>query len=474
MPIGTSKVGALGGLVPGGTETFNAPGTFSVPPGVKKVSITGKGGTGNPGNPGNPGNAGNAGGGGGGGGGGNFDLGGGGGQGPQLFKIELRSNPQGAPLPGGAQGGNTVVNAPGNAGQTGQTGSGGSAGNAGNAGTAGNSSSGLGNTFPGGAGGNAGAAGNAGTAGSGGGGGGGGQAGTVPTAGAGGTGGTGAQSGNAGGNNLETPIRNPFGCPAIQGGQGGGGAGSSGNAYSITYNAITTGGPPCQFFRPGTNVPQVNSSRCVLSRLGGAGSSFRPWTFPSGGQASYNYGSGTPSTNATGCSFFEGGLENNTPPSIVANTSTLLGRPLAPFPANTNIAIFRFEAGSRNIGPCGSSNKISSFFSILCAPQFPFSPWSNDTAAQKANAFRGGGGGGFGALGGFGPTPAPTRPRGSGGGGGGGRGAAGNPGGTQVTGGSGSPATPQTFNCVTVTPGATVPITVASPGGQIVISWNPQ
>jgi hypothetical protein len=58
MPIGTSKVGALGGLVPGGTETFNASGTFCVPPGVKKVSVTGAGGTGNPGNPGNTGNPG--------------------------------------------------------------------------------------------------------------------------------------------------------------------------------------------------------------------------------------------------------------------------------------------------------------------------------------------------------------------------------------------------------------------------------
>jgi hypothetical protein len=67
MPIGTSKVGALGGLVPGGTETFNASGTFSVPPGVKKVSITGTGGTGQPGQPGNAGNPGNYGGGGGGG-----------------------------------------------------------------------------------------------------------------------------------------------------------------------------------------------------------------------------------------------------------------------------------------------------------------------------------------------------------------------------------------------------------------------
>jgi hypothetical protein len=42
MPIGSSKLGVLGaGLVPGGTETFNASGTFSIPPGVKKVSVTG-------------------------------------------------------------------------------------------------------------------------------------------------------------------------------------------------------------------------------------------------------------------------------------------------------------------------------------------------------------------------------------------------------------------------------------------------
>jgi hypothetical protein len=50
MPIGSSKLGVLGaGLVPGGTETFNASGTFSIPPGVKKVSVTGVGGAGNPG-----------------------------------------------------------------------------------------------------------------------------------------------------------------------------------------------------------------------------------------------------------------------------------------------------------------------------------------------------------------------------------------------------------------------------------------
>jgi hypothetical protein len=45
MPIGSSKLGVLGaGLVPGGSVTFNASGTWAVPPGVKKVSITGRGG----------------------------------------------------------------------------------------------------------------------------------------------------------------------------------------------------------------------------------------------------------------------------------------------------------------------------------------------------------------------------------------------------------------------------------------------
>ena len=71
MPIGSSKIGVLGaGLVPGGTETFNASGTFSIPPGVKKVSVTGVGGAGNSGTAGTAGTAGNDGGGGGGGAGG--------------------------------------------------------------------------------------------------------------------------------------------------------------------------------------------------------------------------------------------------------------------------------------------------------------------------------------------------------------------------------------------------------------------
>jgi len=57
MPIGTSKVGLFGGKTPvvAGCETFNAPGTFTVPEGLEIVSVTGVGADGNPGNAGNPG-----------------------------------------------------------------------------------------------------------------------------------------------------------------------------------------------------------------------------------------------------------------------------------------------------------------------------------------------------------------------------------------------------------------------------------
>jgi hypothetical protein len=73
MPIGTSKSGLLGaGIVPGGSETFNSPGTFSVPAGVTLVNATGKG---SDGNAGNAGNAGGRGSGGSGGAGGNIVVG---------------------------------------------------------------------------------------------------------------------------------------------------------------------------------------------------------------------------------------------------------------------------------------------------------------------------------------------------------------------------------------------------------------
>ena len=48
MAIGASKIGVLGGkpIVPGGSQTFNTSGTFSVPVGVTKINVTGKGATG--------------------------------------------------------------------------------------------------------------------------------------------------------------------------------------------------------------------------------------------------------------------------------------------------------------------------------------------------------------------------------------------------------------------------------------------
>ena len=57
MAAGTPKIARLGGiaLTPGGTQTFNASGTFTAPVGITKVNLNMRGGSGNPGNPGNPG-----------------------------------------------------------------------------------------------------------------------------------------------------------------------------------------------------------------------------------------------------------------------------------------------------------------------------------------------------------------------------------------------------------------------------------
>lgn len=56
MPIGTGKVGLFGGIaIEAGSETFNAPGTFTVPADLKTVYMSGNGSTANAGNPGNPG-----------------------------------------------------------------------------------------------------------------------------------------------------------------------------------------------------------------------------------------------------------------------------------------------------------------------------------------------------------------------------------------------------------------------------------
>ena len=89
--------------------------------------------------------------------------------------------------------------------------------------------------------------------------------------------------------------------------------------------------------------------------------------------------------------------------------------------------------------------------------------------SESANGGVSGGGGGGGSVGSASPSA-----RGSGGGGGGGgRGNAGTAGGPSPT-ISGSAANPVTYNCVPVTPGTPTPITVGTPGGQVVISWNPQ
>ena len=60
-----------------------------------------------------------------------------------------------------------------------------------------------------------------------------------------------------------------------------------------------------------------------------------------------------------------------------------------------------------------------------------------------------------------------------GGGGGAGRGGAGNPGGSGGSGGAGANANPTVYNCISVTPGGSYPISVAT-GGQVYIQWNAQ
>ena len=327
MPIGSSKLGVLGaGLVPGGSVTFNTSGNWAVPPGVKKVSITGKGATGNPGNAGNSGNAGNFGRGGRGGGGGagispsppapvcqirGSSGGMGGGNYANAGCFPSQNAPPGAP--GNYQQGGKVgrpispngqdytgpqqqniwldptkfvsnLNRVGDGGSSGGSGSSGQAGQAGQAGNPGQASSGLGNTFPGGAGGNAGAAGNAGTGGSGGGGGGGGSGGVpLPLSnpspgGSGGSGGGGA--GGAGTNNLFPPINQPI--QRRFGGGGGGGAGATndgGTGFSAPCSANsvfggiggTTSGfsMPVQTTPPGTCMPPT--IRCTPTATTGGG-----------------------------------------------------------------------------------------------------------------------------------------------------------------------------------------------------------
>lgn len=430
MPIGTSRIGVLGaGVVPGGCQTFNASGTFTVPPGVSKVNITGKGGTGNPGNAGNSGNPGNPGTGGGGGGSGasirtgfncgptnDFICGNAGGY---AYKSGCSTNqfpgllPNASPIvAAGGNGGPGPNNGPGNPGSAGASGNAGNAGSAGNPGNTGNTSSGLCKNFTGGAGGNAGAAGAAGNGGSGGPGGSG-------TSGGGSNGGPAGSGGGAGGNGYNGPY-GP--CPFRQfGGAGGGGAGVTNDGQAGQNGRSYSPTAPCNTY---------------LGAIGGT------WSCTSAPFGSYD-----------GCL-----VPRGVPRNVVGGISK--GTP--------NILPFNYSAGQSinaagNPGNCQRRNASS------------FNPFGGNPAPGNPTfptIFRSGGAG---ASGGY----RCTSPFGlqsvamSGGGGGGARGVAGNAGGSSST-PSGSAATPSTFNCVSVTPGGSYPITVASPGGQIVISWNPQ
>jgi hypothetical protein len=478
MPIGSSKIGVLGaGLVPGGSVTFNASGTWPIPPGVKKVSITGVGGTGNPGVAGNSGNAGNPGGGAPGGNSGGFTANSG-----LTFRAGLAYSIGSTVW--GPQSPNSVARGPNNCpvgfncdifdkpvglaayqsppAQSGQGGTAGSAGSAGNPGNTGQASSALCNTFPGGCGGNAGVAGNAGTA---------------------GTGGlAGAKGQNA--------------CQGGAGGVGGTGGGTGGAGFANPSTLPQRGNLVCGK----SSIPQINNCCVTLRFYGGAGGGGAGATNSGGtGGNAFVVGCGGVTTNPTVPFGLArrgvGGTDNNISASAGA-------RPACPgynpFPQTANTMggpgggfTIQMQCGIR-----GGSDAIS-LVTLTTSP--PFAPASGQLAflpgrAQipngynlvnfspslptNNNVYRAGGGG---AAAGIASVGVPrlnmfnvtyNQVNGAGGGGGG-RGNAGNAGGTSPT-PTGTAGTPATFNCVPVTPGGTAPITVGTPGGQIVISWNPQ
>jgi hypothetical protein len=466
MPIGASKVGVLGaGLVPGGTETFNAPGTFSIPPGVKKVSITGRGGTGNPGNAGNQGNPGNPGSGGGGG------ASAVGSRSSNLFPCCIQSIPARsggaalrAPLLNGLQyacptfycqapnfspsnnstkyvmGGGLASSRcnPGAPGQQGFGGNDGTAGNCGNPGNPGNASNALGNTFPGGCGGNAGVGGAAGNAG---------------TAGQGGTGGLSGNQGRAGG---------AGGNGGGQGGQGNsqpgslGGVGGGGGAGAVNSGANGTQG---QTFNS-INQPQI-SGGFYFGVAGGTGNpqvSFLPVQSSVDKYPQIIQPSCLP--NPVLSPTMQGGIGGGG--AVGGSYQTNLGTQTG---ADGKFGGWVGYVTENLRGPC-----VNSLWGSNSSNGRHFAGNYNNPCLRPEIVRAGGGGGGSGTCS---VSPSAVTSAG-GGGGGGGRGNAGNASGPTPT-PTGSAGAPQTFNCVPVTPGTPTPITVGGPtGGQIVISWNPQ
>lgn len=431
MPIGSAKIGVLGaGLVPGGTQTFNASGTFSVPPGVKKVNITGKGATGAAGNPGNAGNAGGT---------GNPGQGGGGGNAP---------SPNGILIPGGFGGVNANSTA---AGSSGNSGSAGTAGNPGNTGATGQASTGLTKTFCGGAGGQGGTGGNAGNA---------------------GTGGSGGNKGcdSAALNNL---------CPGA-GGNPGGGAGAPGSGAPPSYGGGGGGGAgETNAGSAGSGYPNPNTPG-----IGGAGGN------PGGGIGGYgSCAQIKPSNSPWPCHFefntaflrsicgVKGSAACSSRPAC-ASTAQQRTPQATPNPYAFNSRNYPWQGSCNPNISQGSTGVFNPFNYGFPGPVCCLNVYvGRHTSAirnsvkrgRNANNCRAGGGGSGGNQ-----FPGAVAFSGAGGGGRGGAGnagAAGNPG---NAGNPGSAANPTTFNCVPVTPGSPYPIVVGSPGGQIVISWNPQ
>lgn len=274
MPAGTPKVALFGGkaIVPGGTQTFNSPGTFTVPVGVSRINITGRGGSGNPGNSSNAGNPGSGG------------VGGVGGTG-----VNVRPY-----CPCNGQGG-TQSQSGGSAGYlqcgfspAGANGNPGSAGNPGNAGTA---STGFCLTFPGGAAGNGAAAGSGGSKGNVGASGGtlttywsspcGWQSYSTQPGGAGGNGGGpgttaapcysplwtfgwgGGGAGVCNNGSTRTDMTSPWRCGGSGGNPGGGGGGGF---------PACSGQTPC--FRPNSTGRKANADRAGSGGGAGAGAGY--------------------------------------------------------------------------------------------------------------------------------------------------------------------------------------------------------
>lgn len=414
MPIGTGKVGLFGGGfgIEAGSETFNAPGTFTVPEALKVVTLSGNGSTGNAGNPGNPGGDG---------------IGGAGGPGgviptyytPSTFGSQT-FNPINGPIPGQHRVGN-------------QAGAGGPAsgppaapycpfinppGGPGNPGNPGGVTSVFGYCWTGGA------AGNGGT---------GGVDGSYGTA---GTAGAVIEQTNTT-PNSGVPGNMSIVCPGASGGTGAlaGGTGGGRGVFSVWCFPTC----PCQTI--------FNNNAYAAGGGGG------------GGAGICNAGTSAPTVTANG------GYNSKGITFMSANEGI---NPTGNF-CRTNLG------GNPGGGYAGGGAMACVDQNCFGSRPGSGGPVTGAQGAQVLRAGGGGGGGGAGmdkVFGCFNPTPSvktASAAAGSGGGGGG-SGSAGNPG--SGAGNPGSVGVPATYNSIPVSTGC-YPVQVGT-GGQVIISWNSQ